>query len=464
LVRSDRRAAVACGVRRHYTRIAGQIRRGVRMRSESPCSLRSALCVVVATGLAAVFLMVGLAVAQGTQGLVRITTATGTGDRDSHSPRLSAHGEVVAFFSDSDLLGQGIPDGQNEIWLYDTRTMTYTRITTATGAGTRHSSMPSLSGDGRLIAFYSDSDFLGEGISDHQYQIWLYDTTTMTYTRVTTSSHNNRDSYYPRLSANGELVVFYSNSDLLGQGIPDFQDEIWLYDRTTMTYTRVTTSPDASRDSRYPYLNADGTVVAFHSDVDFLGQGIVDEQYEIWLYDRTAMTYTRVTTSADANRDSQYPWLSADGTVVAFQSDADLLGEGVVQGQEEIWLYDTTTMTYTRITGASATNRASRHPCLAADGKLVAFYSDSDFLNQGILDDHYEVWLYDTTTMTYTNVTSASGTNRDSTYPYLSGDGTVIAFQSDSDFLSQGILDDQYEVWLKRVRYRVYLPLVLRAN
>ena len=118
--------------------------------------------------------------------------------------------------------------------------------------------------------------------------------------------------------------------------------------------------------------------------------------------------------------------------------------------------------TLVRVTTASDGNRDSSWPSLSADGTTVAFQSDSDFLGQGIPDEQYEIWLYDTTTMTLTRVTTASDSHRASHYPSLSADGAIVAFQSDSDFLGQGIPRWQSEIWLKRVGYRAYLPLVLR--
>ena len=287
-------------------------------------------------------------------------------------------------------------------------------------------------------------------------------------TRVTSASDSDRDSYSPSISGDGTRVAFESDSDFLGQGIITGQLEIWLYDTATMTVTRVTTaSGDGLRRSGNASVSDDGTVVAFHSSSDFLGQGIDDGQMEIWLYDTATMTVTRVTTSSDgANRDSYYPSLSADGTVVAFASDSELLGPSIANGQYEIWLYDTATMTVTRVTTSSdGDNRYSMRASLSDDGNRVAFYSDSDFLGQGIDDEQFEIWLYDTATMTVTRVTTAAGSvNRDSWYPSLSGDGTKIAFESDSDFLSQSIPDGQYEIWLWEYLPGVYLPVVLRSG
>ncbi|MBN1317350.1 MAG: PD40 domain-containing protein, partial [Anaerolineales bacterium] len=99
----------------------------------------------------------------------------------------------------------------------------------------------------------------------------------------------------------------------------------------------------------------------------------------------------------------------------------------------------------TRITVGSATDRDSMRASLSADGNLVAFQSDSDLLSQGIPYDQIEIWLYNTTEMTFTRVTTASASDRNSFSPRLNAEGTKLAFSSNSDFLSQGIPPEQAE-------------------
>jgi Tol biopolymer transport system component len=429
--------------------------------AEKPRRLRRVFyAVLLALASGALLSASGLAANPASGTLTRITTASES-IRTSRMPSLSANGDKIAFVSDSDFLGQGIQHMKYEIWLYDTTTMTVTRITTASG-GDRQSGYPSLSGDGTRVAFRSDSDFLSQGVPNDQYEIWLYDTATTAFTRVTTASASNRQSSYPSLSADGTRVAFRSDADFLGQGIQDEQYDIWLYDTATVTLTRVTSASDSNRDGdEYPSISDDGTKIAFASDSDFLGQGIPDNQYEIWLYDTATMTVTRITTASTAERGSVHPSLNADGTKIAFFSNSDFLSQGIGPMQYEIWLYDTTTMTFTRVTTASDSSRSSRDPALSADGTRVAFRSNSDFLGQGIPADQSEVWLYDTATMTVTRITAASPSGRDSYDPSLNADGTRVAFRSDSDFLGQGIALYQYEIWLYREYARVYLPLVL---
>ena len=117
---------------------------------------------------------------------------------------------------------------------------------------------------------------------------------------------------------------------------------------------------------------------------------------------------------------------------------------------------------FTRVTTASDANRDSWYPSLSGDGTAVAFESDSDLLNEGRPDAVDEIWLYDTATLTFTRFTTASHGNRDSFDPSLSGDGTVVAFESDSDLLNEGIAEEQYEIWLWEESEGIYLPLVLR--
>jgi Tol biopolymer transport system component len=147
--------------------------------------------------------------------------------------------------------------------------------------------------------------------------------------------------------------------------------------------------------------------VGFVSYDDYLKESEPGDVYDIWLFDTAALTNTLVTSATDGSRQSCYPSLSDDGTVVAFYSDSDLLGEGRPRFAYEVWLYDTAALTYTRVTSASAGGRDSDDPCLSADGTVIAFVSDSDFLNEGRPNDVNEIWLYDTKTLTFTRATSA---------------------------------------------------------
>jgi Tol biopolymer transport system component len=364
-------------------------------------------------------------------------------------------------FSDSDFLGEGRPDGTNEIWLYDRQAMTLTRVTSASHQF-RYSQSPSPSEDGRWIAFASNNDFLDQGASFSINEIWLYDRQTMNLTRVTTTANVNRSSSSPAINSDGNWITFFSDADFLYHGIPDEQHEIWLYDRQAANLVRATYANPSGRDSRYPSISGDGRWVAFYSNADFLGEGLPGSVAEIWLYDRQAMTVTRVTSGSHEGRMSLMPSISADGRWVAFHSDSDFLGQGLPNDQFEIWLYDRQTTNLARVTYASGPDRDSRSPGLSGDGSWIAFASNSDFLDQGAPANIGEIWLYSRTAMTVTRITSASHSDRNSNEPSISRDGRQIAFISDSDFLGEGRANDVTEIWLWSLPYQVYLPNVLK--
>ena len=111
----------------------------------------------------------------------------------------------------------------------------------------------------------------------------------------------------------------------------------------------------------------------------------------------------------------------------------------------KLWLYDTETADLTRLT--TTENGHSFHPIISAGGRYVVFDSSADFNNEGIPDNQYEIWRYDTLTRTFTRLTN-SGQKRDSTDPHISPDGTSVIFRSNADFAGHGTPENQGEIWL----------------
>ena len=96
----------------------------------------------------------------------------------------------------------------------------------------------------------------------------------------------------------------------------------------TRRKTRVSvsdTGAQGNKSSSDPSISTDGTKVAFYSTATGLVSGDTNSRGDIFVHDRTSGTTVRASlTDSDgqANDASSNPWLSGDGSAIAFQSVA----------------------------------------------------------------------------------------------------------------------------------------------
>jgi Tol biopolymer transport system component len=349
------------------------------------------------------------------------------------------------------------PDAMlDDIWVAEPGADPPTRLTTASEAG-RKSTAASVSGDGRYVAFESDADLLGEGVPAGADNVWLLDRETQQLTRLSAGAGAGRASRSPSISGDGRIVVFASNADLLGTGVTAGQIEIWRYEVGSGEVTRLTTSPPSGGISAEPTASTDGSAVAFTSDVDF-ETGRTADAVHIWLADAASGAVTRATPANVSGARSRQPSIDGAGRRVAFESNADLLGENLAGGLNHIWLYDATSRALTRVTPPVGPTRESEAPSISADGTKIVFHSDADLLNEGRPDSVDEIWLYDIPAASLRRLTSTWAPPRDADLPAtlqpdsqnarISADGTKVVFASDADFLEEGVLNGYPHAWV----------------
>lgn len=237
---------------------------------------------------------------------------------------------------------------------------------TSTGGSTNsQSTNPSTSADGRYVAFESYATNLGtgsSGISGIQ-DIYVYDSQTNTtewITQTPTGGAANGNSYSPSISGDGRYVAFVSQATNLGPGgSGNGIKDIYVYDRELDVMKWITHNPDegpASNSSNLPVISADGTTLAFQSTAKNLGSG-GSEYYvsDIYLYDLTNTDpdycpewITQTSEGKTANGASMDPSISADGRYIAFETVATNLGSnpyiryGTGDGVRDIFVYDRT--------------------------------------------------------------------------------------------------------------------------
>jgi Tol biopolymer transport system component len=157
-----------------------------------------------------------------------------------HSPVISADGRRIAF----------LEDGQ--VYLFDRRLGSLTLVTRnyRTHAAVESPNCEGLiiSPDGRFMAFHSRCSELVPRDSNRSEDVFLYDHRTGSITRVSVSSTNGQaagPSKWPSISSDGNRILFRSDAKNL-VGPPVNHSGIYLHDRLSGTTQRVDSNWDGS--------------------------------------------------------------------------------------------------------------------------------------------------------------------------------------------------------------------------
>jgi hypothetical protein len=267
------------------------------------------------------------------------------------------------------------------------------------------SGLHSISADGRYVAFYSFASNLVAGDTNGTPDIFVKDTQTGAITRVSVEgagAQANSYSYNPSISADGRYVAFYSEANNLVSGDTNNATDIFVKDTQTGAITRVSVDGGGAQANNYsfnPSISADGRYVAFYSGASNLVAGDTNGTSDIFVKDTLTGAIQRVSTGAlgtQANSGSYEPSISADGRYVAFRSDTSNLVAGDTNGTTDIFVKDTLTGGIARVSvdGAGAqANNSSYYGSLSGDGRTVAFLSYASNLVPGDTNNTGDVFL-----------------------------------------------------------------------
>jgi Tol biopolymer transport system component len=308
----------------------------------------------------------------------------------SDQPTISGDGRFVAFSSAAANLVPGDTNGDVDVFVRDRVAGKTARVSLATGGAQarRGSALPTISADGRVVAFVSAAANLVRGDTNRALDVFARDLTKHVTERVSISSSGaqTREGFFPGLahrpsvSADGMVVAFASASGDLVSGDRNRADDVFVRDRAKATTTLV--SVDAagaqrrSAASRAPSLSADGRLVAFDSEAAF-DAGDANRADDVYVRDRETQATTWVSPGTD-RRGSEAPSLSGDGRYVLFASESKLVVHDT-DGFSDVYRYDRTTSTTSLASidswyGRAGTGAALR-PSSSASGLVAAFTS-----------------------------------------------------------------------------------------
>jgi Tol biopolymer transport system component len=215
----------------------------------------------------------------------------------SHSPSLSRDGDRVAFVSTARLAPEDTNDVA-DVYLRDvTRRLTLLVSRRADGRALDGPSYsPASSADGRYVAFVSRATNLVPRDRNQESDVYLYDVAAGAVTLVSAAANGsaaNAGSSRPRISGDGQYVVYQSLASNLGSGpgcpsqasdtnlLPD----VYLFDRTTRCVTRVSGSSGREwwTPSVAPAIDGAGTLVVF-SSTQPVGDDDVSTDFDLFLF------------------------------------------------------------------------------------------------------------------------------------------------------------------------------------
>jgi Tol biopolymer transport system component len=393
---------------------------------------------------------------------VSVSGAGAEADSSSSAVTLSFDGNFEAFASSASNLSGSDTNGAADIFVRDRRTGAITRASvSSTGVpGNYGSANPVLNADGSIVAFESDAYNLVPMDANGGKDIFIYELTTGTTTRVSipsTGGESLGNSFNPSISGDGRFIAFDATAHHDPGDANGYQD-VYVHDRSSGTTLRASLGPagvEANELSGSCKISNDGLWIAFHTRATNLFANDVNQRQDVVVRDMLAgVNYPCSISSVgqQGNNDSSTPSISGDGRYIAFQSAATNLVSDDTNGQADVFVFDRIASTIERVslsTAGAEGNGFSGRPAISGDGRFVAFQSSATNLVPGDVNGFSDVFVRDRAAGTTSRVSVALGcafADGANNTPNISGDGSVIVFQSFATNLvpgdTNGVADD----------------------
>ncbi|MBI1298435.1 DUF11 domain-containing protein [bacterium] len=273
---------------------------------------------------------------------------------------------------------------------------------------------PTVDGNARYVAFFSDRDLVSGQNSDANFEIFRLDTTNNQVIQVTKTVRGS--NLFPSISADGRRIAFISDISLStgGSGTTEEQRnlEIFIADLSNpaaISFEQVTTTTLGLHNNDDPVLSGDGRTLAYVSDVD--------GNSEIYRYTVGSRAPAEKVTNTSSGV-SAHPSLSFDGSHLVFLSDQALESGKTTGGNPQVFMFPNpqTGNGFFQVTQAGIHG----HPVIDDDGNRLSY--------QRVIGTQEDILLYDVDNRAERQI-SASASGRTRLNPSISANGTVIAYE-----------------------------------
>jgi Tol biopolymer transport system component len=263
---------------------------------------------------------------------------------------INADGRYVAFLSNATNIytGPGITN-IGSVYIHDRDTDT-TELVSVNSSGEfpdGESYGGHMSADGRYVTFDSyATDLVSPPITNTPGLVYVRDRNTDTTELVSINNSGdpaNNYSEWPSISADGRYVAFRSDATNLVSGVTGAQ--VYVHDRTAESTEVVSVNSSGTPGNGYstePKISPDGRYVAFHSWATNLVSDDTNNKVDVFVHDRTTGETIRVSEGVNGleGNDGGYTGAISNTLLIAFDSWASNLVSGDTNGYSDVFVHD----------------------------------------------------------------------------------------------------------------------------
>jgi|GEM_PF-893346 len=374
---------------------------------------------------------------------------------------ISADGEVIAFLSTAPDLVFNDDNSGADVFVHVVASGRTELVSVShTGFSTGQAvSSPTLSADGRVLAFVSRATDLTEATltssSSNVFVRLLAEERTVLVSRSVgaTADGGNGDSLGPVLSADGTVVAFTSSAtNLIDSTVPP-GPQVFVTRLDTVPVTSLVSDLPAGPNRDVAFSVADVALASTGLTVAFAlalpdRSTFDDSDTVVAMFRRDLAPESAVTGVGflrDANTSASLPRVAADGSAVTVVFGQPGGVDGVVHRVLDVG-FDGGKVTARVPRSTPAGGVIESQPSVSADGRFVAFASGSSDLSgaENRVVVVVDIYVLDRATGTVTLVSQpgdGSFANQSSSAPQLSADGSIVAFSSLATNLT-GVIDN----------------------
>jgi len=391
--------------------------------------------------------------------LASVSASGGGGDGNSFSASVANNGTVSFTSLAGNLVGGA--SGQ-QVYIRSDKTELASSATGG-GPGDGHSGESTISGDGTIVAFTSDSTNLASGHAKGD-DIFIHKVGA-----ATTMLTSGAKAYLPSISANGQQVIFIAEG-FDSDGLGDIYQSSSQGGSQPTIYANCPCRSGGDVAPTWATIGSGGAILYSSAAPFSRSNRYLDPQV---FEHNPGQAIVSVNNDVVANGPAEFPSASADGALVAFQSTADNLTEGDTNGAMDVFVgqlgdagsgFESRRMMRVSVYATGDARRAADSfapapntpAAVSADGNLVAFASDSSNLVPGDTNGVSDIFIRNRGTGKTERVSVAGGGGQAdgaSIAPAMSADGRFVVFGSEATNLVPGDTNGVMDIYVRdRVR------------